>query len=143
MQSSDHPPPGQPAASGFGYPGYGPQPMPDQPAPQPYWGAAPPYGAYAYGQPIAAPKTSGFAIASLVTSLISWFIIPLIGGIVAVVLGHIARGEIRRSNGAITGGGMALAGLIIGYIQIALMLIAIVIVVWIALIFASHPNTTF
>ena len=37
-----------------------------------------------------------------------------------------ARGEIRRSNGAIQGGGLALAGLILGYIQVGLLLLGCV-----------------
>jgi len=42
---------------------------------------------------------------------------PVIGAIVAVVTGHIARGQIKRQHEQ--GAGMALAGLILGYIGIA------------------------
>lgn len=121
-----------------------PQPPPQYPNP-PYPNSPPAYGYYTppYQPVVRGPQTSTFAIASLVTSLVSWFIIPFIGGIVAVVLGHIARNEIRKSNGTISGGGMALAGLIIGYIQIALTIIGIAIIIWIVVIFASNPNTTF
>jgi len=75
----------------------------------------------------------------LVTSIVSWFIVPFIGGIVAVVLGHIAQNEIRKSNGAIGGSGMALAGLILGYVQIVFMILLIAIIIWIAIIFANNP----
>lgn len=84
MQPSNQPrqeTPGQPAFPGAGYPGYGPQPLPEQLVAPPYGSAASPYDAYApvYDQLAAVPKTSGLAIASLVTGLVSWFIIPVIG----------------------------------------------------------------
>ena len=68
-------------------------------------------------------RPSSFAIASLVCSLASWFVIPFIGAIAAVVLGHIARHEIRHSYGQKSGSGLAIAGLVIGYLQIALALL--------------------
>lgn len=60
-------------------------------------------------KPSASAKTSGLAIASLVTSLLG---IPL----AAVICGHMAKSQIRKSDGELTGAGMALAGLIIGYL---------------------------
>lgn len=62
------------------------------------------------------PKTSTMAIISLVTALLC---IPL----VSIILGHLARGEVRKSNGTIAGAGIALAGLIIGYLQIVSLLL--------------------
>jgi len=60
--------------------------------------------------------TSGKAIGSLVCGLLFIFF-PT--AVVAVVLGHIARGEIRRSAGRLKGAKMALAGLILGYTGVA------------------------
>lgn len=69
----------------------------------------------------ATPKTtSTYAILSLAFGLMAWLMAPLLGAIVAVVCGHLARAEIRRSPNPIEGDGMALAGLILGYLQIAL-----------------------
>ena len=69
----------------------------------------------------ATPKnTSTYAILSLAFGLMAWLMAPLLGAIVAVVCGHLARAEIRRAHGAIDGDGMAMAGLILGYLQIAL-----------------------
>jgi hypothetical protein len=69
----------------------------------------------------ATPKnTSTYAILSLAFGLMAWLMAPLLGAIVAVVCGHLARAEIRRAHGAIEGDGMAMAGLILGYLQIAL-----------------------
>jgi uncharacterized protein YqgC (DUF456 family) len=69
------------------------------------------------------PKTNTLAILSLVFSigsfLVTWFV-PLVASIAGVVCGHIARGQIKRSGGSETGEGLALAGLIIGYIGIAM-----------------------
>ena len=56
------------------------------------------------------PSTNGFAIVSLITALVG------LGGILAVIFGHIARSQIRRTGER--GWGMATAGLIIGYIGI-------------------------
>ena len=62
------------------------------------------------------PRTSGTAVASLVFGVLSWIVLPFIGAILAIVLGHSARGEIRRSPpGTVEGDGMALAGLILGW----------------------------
>ena len=62
---------------------------------------------------------------SLVFGILTWIFLPVIGPIVAVVAGHMARAEIRRSNGQVGGGGMATAGLVLGYLQIALFVLAI------------------
>jgi Domain of unknown function (DUF4190) len=58
------------------------------------------------------PSTNGFAIASLVTAIVG------VGGILAVVFGHVSHAQIRRTGER--GWGMATAGLIIGYFGIAL-----------------------
>ncbi len=62
-------------------------------------------------------KTSGKAIASLVLGIFP--VIPLFGSIVAVVFGHISLNEIGKSAGRLKGKGMAIAGLVLGYIGIA------------------------
>jgi len=54
--------------------------------------------------------TNGLAIGSLVLSLLGLFC--GIGSIVGVILGFIARGQIKRTGQG--GDGMALAGIIIG-----------------------------
>jgi hypothetical protein len=60
--------------------------------------------------------TSGLAITSLITGILSiTFVVPLISSIVAIVTGHMARAEIKRTNGSLGGDGMAVAGLVTGY----------------------------
>lgn len=69
--------------------------------------------------PYAAPvgntlRTNPLAVVSLVFGLLNWLLLPLIGSVVAIITGHMARGQIRRSGEQ--GAGMALAGLILGYL---------------------------
>jgi hypothetical protein len=79
--------------------------------------------------PMIQPRTSGLAIASLVTGVTGWIFLPIIGMITAIITGHMANKEIKNSNGSVTGKGMAKAGLILGYVQLALMILAVVIIV--------------
>lgn len=77
-----------------------------------------------YSAPPVPAQTSGLAIASLVLGILSFFTIGLTG-IPAVICGHIARSKIKRSGGARTGSGLALAGLICGYIGFILIIASI------------------
>jgi hypothetical protein len=70
-----------------------------------------------------------FAILSLVLSLI-W--IGGLGSVGAVVLGHMAKRQIADSEGQQRGDSLATAGLVIGYIGIALLLIYVIYVVVLA-----------
>jgi len=65
-------------------------------------------------------RTSGLAITSLVSALVSPLFLclcplALIPSFIAILTGHLALREIKRSGGAIGGTGISLAGLIIGY----------------------------
>lgn len=62
--------------------------------------------------------TNTWAIVSLVSSIMGWALFPVVGGLVGVITGHMARREIRDSLGAQTGDGLAIAGLIIGYLNL-------------------------
>jgi hypothetical protein len=61
-------------------------------------------------------ETSTKAVLSLVCGLL--FFIPFLF-IAAIVFGHLALSEIRKSAGRLKGDGLAIAGLVLGYIQIA------------------------
>jgi type IV pilus assembly protein PilA len=69
------------------------------------------------------PQNSSMAIGSLITGIF-FFILP--SAIAAVILGHMSRADILRSQGRKKGEGMALAGLVLGYTGIALMPIVII-----------------
>jgi hypothetical protein len=77
---------------------------------------------------------SSLAIASLVSGVLGWTLLPLIGCIVAVVTGHMARAEIRRAGGAVGGDGLAIAGLVLGWLGIA-MAVAAVLMIVVAIVF--------
>ena len=64
-------------------------------------------------------RTSGMAVASLVLGIAAFIpVIPLLPAIPAIVAGHVARRTIRRTGQP--GEGLALAGLVLGYLSIAL-----------------------
>lgn len=82
-----------------------------------------PMGQVVHTLPAVAP-TSTLAILSLVFSILGVVALPLIGSLAGIVLGHMARREIRDSYGTKTGDGMAVAGLVIGYLAMGLILLA-------------------
>lgn len=100
---------------------------PEQP-----WAQAPqqPYQ-YPYPPQPPAPKTNGMAIASMVLGIcamtIGWLLVlfgAAILAIIAVVFGHIATTQIGRDPQQ-RGRGMAIAGLVLGYIALGLFVILI------------------
>jgi type IV pilus assembly protein PilA len=62
--------------------------------------------------------TSGKATASLICGIMSLTIFSVLAGIPAIILGHMSRGEIKRAAGRMKGEGLALAGLIMGYVSL-------------------------
>jgi len=64
------------------------------------------------------PQTSTMAIVSLVMGILSWFLLPVIGGILAIITGYISRKEIKNTPGQFTGDGMAIAGMVLGITNI-------------------------
>ena len=65
-------------------------------------------------------QTSALAVVSLVAGVLGWTLLPFLGSIAAVVTGHMARSEIRRAPERLEGDGLAIAGLVLGYLSIAL-----------------------
>jgi hypothetical protein len=70
--------------------------------------------------PSGAVQTSGLAIAALVSGIAGWTILPLLGSILAIFLGYAARNEIRRDPDRLTGEGLAVAGLVLGWIMVGI-----------------------
>jgi type IV pilus assembly protein PilA len=62
------------------------------------------------------PQSSGKAIGSLICGIFA-FVFP--SAVAAIVLGHLALSEIRKSAGRLTGHGIAMTGLILGYAGVA------------------------
>ena len=74
--------------------------------------------------PTGPPQTSGKAVASLVLGLL--FFVPF-AFIAAIVFGHIALSEIKKSAGRLQGEGMAIAGLVLGYLGVVFIPIVLII----------------
>lgn len=102
-----YPPPGYPPAgyppAGYPPPGYYPSP-------------------YGYAAP---PRTSGLAIAGFVLSLVFC-------GLLGLIFSIMGNNEVKRSGGAVTGGGLAIAGIVISSIRLVLEVIYLVVVISVA-----------
>lgn len=70
-------------------------------------------------------QTSTLAIISLVAGILGWTLLPFLGSIGAIIFGHLARGEIRRSNGQLDGDGLAVTGLVLGWVNVVIAILAI------------------
>lgn len=98
-----------------------------QPPQQPPQGQYPQYGQY---QPIA-PKTSPMAIVGFVMALVA---IPvtflrgfgLILNLAAFIVCLIANSQIKKSNGQLTGKGLAVAGIVITSVWFGLILLLLI-----------------
>jgi hypothetical protein len=62
---------------------------------------------------------NGFAVTSLVLGLLFWC--GIVTGILAVIFGNLALGRIARSEGREKGRGMAIAGIVLGWVSIAVL----------------------
>ena len=79
-----------------------------------------------YNTPTYQPtETNIWAIISLISGVLGWLGVFGLGGIAAVVAGHVAKGQIRSSGGRQAGDGLATAGLVLGYLNIAFALLAL------------------
>jgi hypothetical protein len=104
------------------------------PPPPPYpghWGGPAPYGPSpyqaGYGSPYGgwspSPTVNGMAIASMVCGII-W--IYWIGSVLALVFGYIAKSQIDKSHGTQSGRGMAIAGIVLGWVGIGFLVLIFV-----------------
>ena len=75
----------------------------------------------------AAPRTDGLAIASLIVGILSLLCCGVILGPAAAIMGFISRNRITQSGGAIGGGGLAMAGLILGVVGFLLWIVIVII----------------
>lgn len=73
-----------------------------------------------------ARPTSSLAVVALVFGILGWTLLPGLGAIVAIITGHLARSEIRRSAGRLDGDGLAVAGLALGWTVIGVAIAALV-----------------
>ena len=110
------------AAPAAGMPGFWPAPAPELLA----------------GPPVVEPAapgvktTNGLAVASLVLGIV-W--LYWIGSILALIFGYIAKGQIADSQGRQSGRGMAIAGIVLGYVGIGFLALGII-----AFLLANKPH---
>jgi hypothetical protein len=99
---------------------------PPPPPMAPYPTMQPPYGyqdaTYHAAPPPQRPTTDGLAVASMVLGIV-W--LYWIGSILAVIFAGVAIKRINASNGWRTGKGMAIAGLVLGIVALAVLVISI------------------
>ena len=96
-----------------------PYAMPPATQQPPVYGAQPGYPGY-YAPP---QRTNGMAIASMVLGIL-W--IYWIGSILALIFGYVARNQIRQRQES--GDGMAIAGIVLGWVGVGSFAIGLVIV---------------
>lgn len=102
-----------PAAAGQPY---------QQPYPQPYPGQyQQPYPTYT---PASRP-TNTLAVVSLIASIAGVTFLPIVASITGVITGHMARRQIRETGEG--GDGMAVAGVVIGWIGVGIAAIGIIV----------------
>ena len=103
-------------------------------------GYAPGYGAPAY-----APRpNNGVAVAAMVCGIVGvvfgwatfFIILPVLVSVAAVILGHVALSQLKKTP-AVGGRGMAITGLVLGYIPIALTAILLVLAIIAAVTFGA------
>jgi hypothetical protein len=133
------PPPYAAPPSAYPYPGQGAAPQAAPPA----YGAPSAYGAApAYYAGYAGPKTNVLAIISMIASIVGFvWILPFIGSLAGVIMGHISLRQIARTGEK--GRGMALAGLIVGYVGLAFFVIGIAFFLFFVFAVAASEGTRY
>lgn len=100
--------------------------------PEPIGGGMPGYVPAPQGLAAAAPQpaasgvqktTNGLAIAAMVLGIV-W--VYWVGSVLALIFGYIAKGQIRNSDGRQGGNGMAIAGIVLGWVGIGTLTLIIV-----------------
>jgi hypothetical protein len=71
------------------------------------------------GLPPARATVNGMAVAALVLGLFGWCLV--VPGILAVIFGNLALGTIATSDGRQKGRGMAITGIVLGWVSIAVL----------------------
>ena len=84
-------------------------------------------------------QTSNLAICSLVLGILSLLGGGILTGLPAIICGHIGRSQIKQSPKTLSGDGLALAGLIMGYIASIALVVIILLILIVALVAATAP----
>jgi hypothetical protein len=84
-----------------------------------------PVGRAVPAAPVSAP-VNGMAVASLVLGIAGLTVLPLIASAFALIFGYMARREIRQRPDETSGHGVAVAGIVLGWIGIGLLIVGLV-----------------
>lgn len=76
--------------------------------------------------PISQKTTSVLAILSTISGIASFFFIPFVGALAALITGYLAKSEIKKSNGKMDGEGFATAGIVMGWVNLGVMIMVCV-----------------
>jgi len=74
-------------------------------------------------------KHDDLAVFSLVCAVLSFTFLPFVPAVAALIMGFMSLGRIRKSGGMLQGRGLALAGIIVGGLNLALFLIVVLLTV--------------
>jgi hypothetical protein len=69
--------------------------------------------------------SSTLAIVSLISGILGFTFVPVLGAVVALITGYMARSETRSIPPKASGDGMATAGIVMGWIQVGLIVVGI------------------
>ena len=120
--------------------------MNDQTPPPVMQNWTPPPAAYGYAYPPVKP-TNGLAIGAMVTSIVAMLglcfygVGGLVAGPVGAILGHVARRQVRERDQQ--GEGMAMAGIIVGWIATALGALVVAAIVIFVIWAGNQPDPDF
>jgi len=69
--------------------------------------------------------TNGMAVASLILGIAGLTVVPTIGSVLALILGYMAKRDIRQRPTETTGEGLATAGVVMGWIGVVLTVLVV------------------
>lgn len=133
------PPPEHPSYPS--YPTYQPPAYPPQQPTQHHPGAVPTFASapYGHGTYVTTQKTNVLAIVSMIVSILgAIWVLPGIGSLAGAIMGHISLNQLKTSGEK--GRGMALAGVIVGWIGLGIMALFLAFVL--VVIFAGFADFT-
>jgi hypothetical protein len=87
-------------------------PSPGGPTREPVIPLPPPSG------PTPQVRSSGLALLSLLLGIAGLTVLPLLASILAIIFGYMARNDIRQRPDELTGDGLAVAGIVMGWIAV-------------------------
>ncbi len=73
----------------------------------------------------ATKQSSGLSVTSLILGILSVSCLSVFAGIPAIITGHIARGRAKKQPELFGGAGLALGGLIMGYVSVVMLIVLV------------------